>query len=370
MPCPSAGYLRRTGLCASPAEAAAFAETEFEGVADYIDRITYAIWEEKDVGSCDGYYSADCPVYTIAGITVGAAEVVDATLATLEAFPDRTLFPLGLVWGADNAGKFHSSHLISSRLTHHGTTEHGPPTGRRARILTIAHCVIEDGVIVEEWLVRDNYLLAVQLGCDPLALAVKRAQAPAQSRLAEWLGSEYARVRGAPEQPPVPVEGTGGGDGTAPQVCARLHALWNGGADAATEAVGSVFHKHAFVKAPAGRELVGHADLVEYFASWFAAFPDARWCADFATDAHSLGGSAVGRWLAVRWILAGEHARASARFGDASGARAVVLGEMHLLLHAETSLVVEGYIVYDELAVLEQIERARVRVAEPADFAH
>ena len=308
-------------------------------------------------------------MYTIAHITKGAEEVTEATNITLEAFPDRTLFPLGLVWGRDSSNKYHSSHLISSRLTHKGATEHGPPTGRRARILTIAHCVIDNEVIVEEWLVRDNYTLAVQLGCDPHDLARQRAQKPAQKRLVQWLAAEYARVVDD-SSVSTAIDGLvhEGGGGGASRICAQLHEMWNAGSTAdSSKLVTNLFHKHAFVRAPAGRELVGHGDLEEYYASWFAAFPNARWRIDFATNACSLNGpTAVGSWLAVRWTMAGEHEGTSSRFGDASGSRVVVLGEMHLNVHAETNQIVEGYFVYDEIAVLEQIERGRVVAAEPA----
>ncbi|GHP05394.1 hypothetical protein PPROV_000414500 [Pycnococcus provasolii] len=246
----------------------------------------------------------------VGSLTKGAEEVTEATNITLEAFPDRTLFPLGLVWGRDSSNKYHSSHLISSRLTHKGATEHGPPTGRRARILTIAHCVIDNEVIVEEWLVRDNYTLAVQLGCDPHDLARQRAQKPAQKRLVQWLAAEYARVVDD-SSVSTAIDGLvhEGGGGGASRICAQLHEMWNAGSTAdSSKLVTNLFHKHAFVRAPAGRELVGHEDLEEYYASWFAAFPNARWRIDFATNACSLNGpTAVGSWLAVRWTMAGEH---------------------------------------------------------------
>ena len=51
----------------------------------------------------------------------------------------------------------------------------GPPTGRRATVTTIADCVVRANRIVEEWLVRDNFSLVLQLGLDSHAIARDRA---------------------------------------------------------------------------------------------------------------------------------------------------------------------------------------------------
>ena len=60
-------------------------------IVDYILGITYEIWEERGVDLIHQYYSEDCVIWGLDGITRGAGAVVDATHATLEAFPDRRL---------------------------------------------------------------------------------------------------------------------------------------------------------------------------------------------------------------------------------------------------------------------------------------
>ena len=69
-------------------------DPEFTDIVDYILRITYRIWEGKQVGLCRDYYSDDCPVYTLAGYGEGAETVTQNTLRTLGGFPDRTCMPL------------------------------------------------------------------------------------------------------------------------------------------------------------------------------------------------------------------------------------------------------------------------------------
>ena len=51
-------------------------DPEFTDIVDYILRITYRIWEGKQVGLCRDFYSADCPVYTLAGYIEGAEDKV------------------------------------------------------------------------------------------------------------------------------------------------------------------------------------------------------------------------------------------------------------------------------------------------------
>ncbi len=172
-------------------------DAEFSDIVDYILRITYRIWEGKQVGLCYDYYSQDCPVYTLAGYVEGAEQVTQNTLRTLSGFPDRTLHADNIVWGGNDVDGYHSSHLISTYMTNLGPSEFGPATGRRAQIQVIAHCVCRNNRIVEEWLVRDNYALAKQLGVDPLAYAREQAARPLDpdSSFARWLAGEHARVQ-------------------------------------------------------------------------------------------------------------------------------------------------------------------------------
>ena len=96
--------------------------------------------------------------------------MIDGTNGMLEAFPDRLL--LGddvIVKGDCHSG--YSSHRVLSPMTNSGASQFGPATGRQVRIMNMADCVVEEGVIVREWLARDNLALVRQLGFDALACA-------------------------------------------------------------------------------------------------------------------------------------------------------------------------------------------------------
>ena len=98
-------------------------DAEFSDIVDYILRITYRIWEGKQVGLCHDYYSEDCPVFTLTGYTEGAEEVTQNTLKTLAAFPDRTLHADDIIWSGNPQDGFHTSHLITTEMTNLGPSE-------------------------------------------------------------------------------------------------------------------------------------------------------------------------------------------------------------------------------------------------------
>ena len=63
----------------------------FKDLPDYILKITYQIWENKDVESIMDYYAENIPVRSPSGVTYGPEVVVKNTRATLHEFPDRPI---------------------------------------------------------------------------------------------------------------------------------------------------------------------------------------------------------------------------------------------------------------------------------------
>jgi hypothetical protein len=177
---PGSGHMTTDGTGAYGAD---------DKLVDYILGITFEIWEQRKVGLIHQYYDADIAVYALDGITRGASGMVDGTNAMLAAYPDRLLLVDDVIWSGTHEDGYYSSHRIVSPMTNKGPTLFGPATGKRVRILTIADCVVENGVITGEWLIRDNHALVAQLGHDPVACA----RVVADRRSASCCG--YLRVR-------------------------------------------------------------------------------------------------------------------------------------------------------------------------------
>ena len=322
-------------------------DAEFTDIVDYILRITYRIWEGKQIGLCYDYYSDDCPVYTLGGYVQGSEQVVQNTLNTLAAFPDRTLAADNIIWGGNDNDGFHTSHLINTKMTNLGDSEFGLATGKQGEIKVIAHCVVKDNKIIEEWLVRDNYLLAQQLGFEPMMLAKKFAQHPPEERFSKWRDEELTRVANTSHISRLasPAEQ----DSEAMVLCA-LQNIWN------ARMLGDVFQVYshdAHLNASASRELKGHDEIVQFYTSFLGAFSELRVSCDYSCmQANQEGGDDV----AVRWTMAGKHSGRS-MFGEPTNAPILVIGESHYR-------VVDGQImnectVFDKLAVMTQIERVR-----------
>lgn len=328
-------------------------DPEFTDIVDYILRITYRIWEGKQIGLCQDYYSEDCPVYTLAGYTEGAEQVTQNTMRTLSGFPDRTLHADNIVWGGNDEEGYHSSHLICTNMTNLGPSEFGPATGRQAQIQVIAHCVCKDNRIVEEWLVRDNYALARQLGVDPENWARDQARKPLppDSSFARWLDSEFQRVASVGRQRSLYPAAAGDGEAF---VRAALQNIWNG------RMLGDcrlLYAENARLHASARDDYDGVDSIARFYMDILGALPDACISVDYTCSNSMLEGD----YIAARWVIAGTHTGA-ALWGSPTGAPIVILGESQYRL--VDGKVMEEWLVFDELAVMTQVERARITSEE------
>jgi predicted ester cyclase len=321
-------------------------DADYVDIVDYIVRCTHRIWEQKRLDLIYSHYTYDCAVHTLSGETVGAQAVVDSTARTLAAFPDRVLIADDVIWGGDDRNGFLSSHRIVSHMTNLGASDFGPATGRRATIMTIADCAVLANRIYEEWLVRDNLSMVLQLGLDPIAVArTLAAQRPATpDAYARWRTAEIERVLGAAvlgQATPLPND-------AAAFFAQALSDIWNG---KRFDRVREVYAPSAELHAPAGRELFGHGEITGHFLFWLGAIPSARVTIDHVCSVARDGGLDV----AIRWSLAGKHQGPGLLLAP-KGATVLLLGVSHL--RVEQSQIVEEWTVFDELALLRQIVEA------------
>lgn len=325
-------------------------DPEFIDIVDYITRITYRIWEGKQVGLCYDYYSDDCPVYTLAGVTIGAEEVTQNTLSTLAAFPDRTLHAENIIWGGNDIDGFHSSHLIKTSMTNLGSSDMGPATKRSATFFVIAHCIIKDNKIIEEWLVRDNYALAEQLNYDPHEVARNKAKIAPQQRLTDWRKSEINRVVQTVTHERNSFSGIGDKSPEA-FIAALLQNIWN------ARLLGDVnqgYSESAVIHSSANTNLVGHQQINMFYSQLLGTVTQLKYSSDYCCSIpNSFGGVDV----AVRWTIAGNHG-GSALYGDPTGIPLLILGESHYRI--TDGLISEEWTIFDELSVLVEIYRARI----------
>jgi predicted ester cyclase len=148
-------------------------DSRYHNIVDYILKITEDIWEKKDVKLIKDTYKKDILIHIGARKINGVDKVIGGTNDTLASFPDRKMGAEAVIWSTDNKGDFYSSHRILSSATNQGSTVFGKPTDKKISFRTVADCKIANNKIYEEWLVRDNLSILLQLGFDPIEMAKK-----------------------------------------------------------------------------------------------------------------------------------------------------------------------------------------------------
>jgi predicted ester cyclase len=316
---------------------------------DYILRCTHRIWEQRNVGLIDTHYGDESVIFTSAGMVTGKQAVIANTTSTLAGFADRSLYGENVVWCGDDARGLLSSHRIRGHLTNLGESEFGPPTGRRATVVTIADCFARENKIVLEWLARDNAGLVRQLGLDPWETARRMGWTPT-TQFRDWRAGEIDRV--LRDEGPCRLLARAPVTAVERFVAQAIERIWD---QRMFGLAREVYHESAAIHAPTQRELHGWNALIGFVVGFLAPFPDARLSVDHVC---SVPYGPAGTDVAVRWTLAGAHKAPG--LGAPSGNQVFLIGITHA--RVLDGRIAEEWIVFDELALLRQI----VAPGEPA----
>lgn len=322
-------------------------DEEFTDIADYILRITDRIWKEKNIGSISRYYAPDSVIHTLGGPVHGSEAVINGTIQTLAAFPDRRLHAENVIWSGNDKEGFYTSHrIISPDMTNLGHSEFGPPTGKQATVRTIVDCFIKDNQIHEEWLMRDNMGLVKQLGFDPHAVAQQLADANRDNTLLHsWLASEIDRLRSMnidtnthlPSRPR---------DALNEFIENVFSKIWHQ-QDLST--IETVYAPDCQLHGPANRELQGHKELNSYVVEILNTLSNIRKSIDHICSIPYQDDDLD---VNIRWTLTGLHDKEGI-YGAPSHKDLLILGCTHWRLVNDK--IAEEWTVFDELAVLRQI---------------
>eukprot|EP01047_Picozoa_sp_COSAG01_P009698 COSAG01_NODE_401_length_17529_cov_47.865806_14_plen_295_part_00 len=272
--------------------------------------------------------------------TGGCAGVIKGTLATLAEFPDRQLLGEDIVWSGDEEeGSYLSSHRILTTGTHTGHGMFGPPTGRSFVIRALADCAAKDGVINDEWLIRDVGGIVRQLGFEPARFALDEIERQG--------GAQRCARPFHPSQDVVgPYQGRGNDNQWGKLLVSILRRM---------------LEEKDFTVI---REKYDRAVRTEHWGArggWSWEFAETDWMrlASSFPDAafevhHQIGRSDVAEpnRAAVRWSLTGVHSGAGC-FGLPTGAPVHVMG----ITHAEWGAfgLRREFTLIDEVAIWKQI---------------
>ncbi|MEY8099240.1 ester cyclase [Falsihalocynthiibacter sp. S25ZX9] len=312
--------------------------SRFATLPDYIQGVTYEIWEGRQIASLHESYGKDMIMRSTAALIIGTEGVIKDTLASQAVFPDREILGDDVIWSGTEKDGYLSSHrsIITGRHTGHGVF--GPPTGKVVTTRCIADCFVQDDVITDEWLCYDVSSMVQQMGHSPRDWAA--------ASIAREGGPETAQRPFTPDQDrPGPYTGTGNDH----ELGTRLADILTHIMDYDVAVIGKTYDRAAHIYHAGNVTGWGRSFAEAQWMQLRSAFPDAK----FEVH-HRIGRSDQGEpdRAAVRWSLTGHHTGYGV-FGAPTGAPVHIMGFTHAEfgpwgLRREWSL-------WDEVAIWKQI---------------
>ena len=321
---------------------------------DYILSWTDVIWVDLAIGRLSEHYGPDVRVHTAYGETYGFDAVIANSVQKFSATPDAGA-GLGedVIWEQRGPNGFISSHRLLKVGTQTGFSAYGPPTGRGFVSRSIAHCLVQDNRIVEEWLVRDEFAILEALGLDPAVLAAGLARrspvtglpmsVPLEGGAFAGRIADPARLGVSGQRPPRHAE-----------ICGMIEAhfadIWNRRRfDLAHRTV----HPRVVLLTVRMRRVQTIQPFQMSIIDLLATFPDGE---IELRDIVVNESAELGTRVAVFWVLRGHYAGVPT-YGPVTGSSVQVLGASHFeLLDGK---ILREWRLYDELSILAQITAAR-----------
>ncbi|MFL0410928.1 ester cyclase [Microbacterium paludicola] len=325
------------------------AHAPYDRVEDYILEWTDRIWADAAIGAIPRMYSSDVIVRSATGVSVGVEPVVRGSLAKKAAFVDRIGVGEDVVWEPRGPSSFVSHHRVLHSGGQQGPWSYGPPLGRAAVSRNLPVCLVEDGLVSEEWVVRDEWAVVEGLGHDPAGIAVA---APAD--LAP-LGDDGLFGRPAPDDP---TRRGDSGERPAAHLAEATFAvgLWRDLIDRRRfDLVPDFYARDAILHTSRNRTVTRREGIRADLLAFLAPFPDAR---VEVRDVAAHASPHRGLRISVLWRLVGTYS-GMPLYGAPGGEPVEIMGVSQYEL--ERGRIRREYRIYDELAILAQIEAGRAR---------
>ncbi|HEX9116155.1 MAG TPA: ester cyclase [Anaerolineae bacterium] len=324
-------------------------DEDYVDIVDYIVRCTHKIWEEKNIGLIYTHYLHNSVVHSGDGTTYGREAMVEGTIQTIAAWPDRLLYADDVVWTGNDRDGFFTSHRYTSVGTHLGNASIVPATNRRSKRSGIALCYVRENRIIEEWVASDDIAWLQGMGLSVEETVEKLASGDLGNPRAQEVHGEIERALGQTVPPEYPADQPAGFE-IEDFIRRTLHEVWNRRMlGRIREAYAPDYGYHSM----GGRTLYGRGDYTLEVLNVLAAFPDAQLLIDhlyWMDDGQ-------GRYrTSMRWSLLGTHT-GPGMFGEPTGARCRFWGiTQH---HIRDGRFVEEWTYTNELALRKRLWLAR-----------
>lgn len=324
----------------------------FDSPESYIVGWTDLIWDDFGLGRLGDHYAADMTVHGAYGPIRGMETVLQGSLVKKAAFPNRVGTAEDVVWESRGDDAFISHHRVFHSGKQEGVWSYGPPSVRQSESRNMAVCLVRDALVVEEWVVRDEYRVVSTLGLDPEAVARTQAFTDEPGGLFDRPAPGDVLTQG--ESGPRPETHRA----EAELVTGLVDRVWN---ERHLEEVDRFVHPHVFLETTRARILTRHRNYQIDLLQMLAPFPDA---VIRPRDVAVVSDPGRGTRASVLWQLQGTYSGAPL-YGPPTSSPVEVMGVSQFLVR--DGRVVHEWRVFDEIAVLAQIARARGDEPRPGD---
>lgn len=323
-------------------------EETYQNIIDYIVRITYKIWEDRDVEYIADTYSDTSEVFDDYGLQHGCQKIIADTHHTTGAYSDIQLIADEIVWAGDDEIGYHTSHRTIIRGTNDGNSKYGPATNKYIDVLVIANCVALENEIFLEHVLYNNSSMLQQLGLDLGDTVAKLVASPPTGWPRDAATWDGLRSEGSPEKP-ISVSAPISGFDVDRFARTHLDSLWN---RRDYDVLSSAYDANLAFQGPTNRAFSGLKPYQEFLASIATAFPDLELQVD---EVYWMGSDKDGFLTSERWSAMGTHSGAGI-YGDPTNRPVQLWGiTQHEIVDGR---IVKEWMLFNELDLMMQIAAA------------
>ena len=320
-------------------------EVQYKNIIDYIVRITYHIWEDKNIGYIYDTYSKDCRVWDEFGLQSGSEKIIADTVHTNNAFPDIRLFADEVIWAGDDNASFHTSHRTIITGTNTGFSKFSEPTGKSVRLFCIANCVAKNNEIYYENVVYDTAALIKQLGLNVNQVAKDIANKGEIGPFApDFKNSKPKRKTGKAK--PISFEIPEKVSNVREFVHSIFNTIWN---RRNFSAIDHVYSDNIVFEGSTGRLFKGKKQLRSFIISIIASFPDLALSIE---DIYWMGNEQDGYLVSIRWGAIGAH-KGNGYYGAPTDKECYIWGITQWQI--ENNKIIKEWTAFNEFGILMQL---------------
>lgn len=316
----------------------------FDSPEDYILEWTDLIWEDYGLGRLGEHYADQMTVHGAYGPIRTMETVLRGSLVKKSAFPNRVGTAEDVICEARGDEAFISHHRVFHSGPQQGVWAYGPPSGRESESRNIAVCLVHDGLVQQEWVVRDEWRVVTTLGLDPETVA----RTVAFTDEPEGLFGTVAPLDVVSHGQSGPRPDTHRAE--AEMIRDFIQTVWQ---QRHLEKVSDYTHRDLFLETTRARIRTRLRNYQSDLTQMLAPFPDATVeVRDIAVNTAEEQGTRIG----VLWRLAGTYDGAPL-YGPVTNSPIEILGASQFLLRK--GRIIHEWRVFDEIAVLAQVAKAR-----------